>query len=613
MSSTEGAEIARAAQRLASYALGMRGLLALAAATALLASPARLAAQDWYDPEPLLSSVRPALHAELARSAGVARLADLPLYDLELDVDPDRHAFSLEETIWLTNREDAPLSEIVLRIYANSVPGTPPVTVESVSCSGPSCTSRAASPSALVITPEQPLAPGARVRIELRLRGRMQHIDSSRTNVMAQGMESMASLGSGGGHGSDFGLLSVGDGITSLANFYAVLARRRNGQWIEGEASTIGDLGSDAMSHVRAVIRTPRDVRVVATGRAEPARIVRGRRITRVSAGMVRDFSALASRSFDVAERRVGDVTVRSWFLSNERAAGERVLDVAAESLAIFERRFGDYPYVDLDVVEAPLVGGAGGVEFSALVTVASMFYRDGSASAAGGAAGLLSLLGGGGGQAQMQERMREVVVAHEVAHQWWHGLVGSDSRAHPYVDESLAQWSALLYLEERYGPARAREDGDMQVKMGYQMMRLMGHEDGAVDRPADAFGHPIVYAGLVYGKGPYMYQALRRAVGDRAFFAALRRYVDTYRFREAPSRGLVDQLARGRHRRRVRTIARRWLEGTHGDADIGQLNLGPMQGLLGGAAAPGAAAPGALHAPSPADIEALRRALESL
>ena len=607
----------------------MRAPLALAAACWLAALGRPAEAQEWYDPEPLLASVRPSLHGELARSAGVASLADLPLYELELDVDAERRTFALDETIWLTNREDAPLSEIVLRIYANAVPGTPPVTVESVTCVGSrACRHRAASPSALVITPAEPLAPGARVRIRLRLRAQMQLIDSSRTNTLAQGMESLASLGSGGGHGSDFGLLAVGDGIVSLANFYAVLARRENGRWIEGEASGIGDLGSDAMSHVRAVIRTAPDVRVVATGRAERARVVRGRRVTRVSAGMVRDFSALASRSFEVAERRVGDVTVRSWFLANERGAGERVLDVAAEALAVFERRFGAYPYVDLDVVEAPLVGGAGGVEFSGLVTVASMFYREASAGA-GSAAGLAALLGGGAGQAQMQERMREVVVAHEVAHQWWHGLVGSDSRAHPYVDESLAQWSALLYLEERYGAARAREDADMQVKMGYQMMRLMGHADGAVDRPADAFGHPIVYAGLVYGKGPYMYPALRRAVGDRMFFAALRRYVDTYRFRQAPSRGFVDQLARGRHRQRVRAIARRWLEETHGDRDLGQLDLGPLQGLLGGgglgASGPpgvlggaggspaGAGGAGGAGALDPAAVDALRRAIDGL
>lgn len=43
-----------------------------------------------------------------------------------------------------------------------------------------------------------------------------------------------------------------------------------------------------------------------------------------------------------------------------------------------------------------------------------------------------------------------EKVVAHEVAHQWWYYLVGSDQVAAPWQDESLAQWSTLLYFDKK-------------------------------------------------------------------------------------------------------------------------------------------------------------------
>src|SRR6185295_8478409 len=99
--------------------------------------------------------------------------------------------------------------------------------------------------------------------------------------------------------------------------------------------------------------------------------------------------------------------------------------------------------------------------------------------------------------------------------HQWWHVVVGSDSRAHPFQDEGLAQWSSLLYLDDRYGHARAQRDGDMQVRQNYQMMRMQGGADAAVDRPVDQFANPLAYAGLVYGKGPYYYDAIRHELGD--------------------------------------------------------------------------------------------------
>ena len=108
------------------------------------------------------------------------------------------------------------------------------------------------------------------------------------------------------------------------------------------------------------------------------------------------------------------------------------------------------------------------------------------------------------------------------------------------FVDEGLAQYTALLYLEERYGADRAKSDGDMQVKANFQMMRMMGVDDAAVDQPASAFKSPMAYAGLVYGKGPYVYEAIRKAIGDKAFFDGLKAYVEKYRFRIAPARGLT-------------------------------------------------------------------------
>lgn len=350
-----------------------------------------------------------------------------------------------------------------------------------------------------------------------------------------------------------------------------MVARRDRGRWVAEDGGTIGDLGTDAMAHVRARVVVPRAMQVVSTGLETgsiPVRDVGGRpprREVTVHAGLVRDFALLVG-ALESTARDVNGVTVRSSYLARDRDAGQRVLAVAASALEIFERRFGAYPYTELDVVEAPLVGGAGGVEFSGLVTVASMFYAP-----PGDAGPMGALMGGGaGGMEAMQRSMLEFVTAHEVAHQWWHGIVGSDSRRHPWVDESLAQWSAMLWVEERYGAARAQEEATRQVAMNYRTMRMLGMPDAAVDRPASAFGAPIAYAGLVYGKGPYVYSAIRAELGDEAFFAGLAAYVARWRYRIAPDRGPIDALATGPGARRVRALARRWLDERHGDEDLG-------------------------------------------
>jgi hypothetical protein len=534
-----------------------------------------------------LYSLRPAARAELPRVLGPS-LAALPRYDLELTLEGRGERYALREVVTFTNPERSALREVVFRVYANATrprPGSPavtPVTFVRGRCPEAVCTVTSEAPSVLVARLAAPLAPGGRVRVELEVTGTLTEIDGSRTNIMAQGLESLGSLTAQEG-GGDYGLLSRGDGIVSLGNFYPVLARRNGTRWVRADGGSVGDLGSDELSQVHATLDVPQDFLVATTGislqtvSAPQVPAGAGRRRFEVVAGAVRDFAVVGGSALAVEGRLVGDVEVRSWFLPAHRAAGQRVLDVAAEALTVYERRFGPYPYADLDVCEAPLVGGAGGVEFPGLVTLANMFYRPPTE----GGGGLLGLLGGGAALSSMLPVMLEFVAAHEVAHQYWHALVGSDSRAHPFVDESLAQWSAMLYLEDRYGAERARRDGDLNVRMNYQFMRTLGQPDGAVDRPTAAFASPMAYAGLVYGKGPYLYPALRAAAGDPMYFRAVQRYTNTWRFRTAPPTGFIDALA-AEHpagAAQYRTLARHWLQESHGDQDLGQLDLGALLG----------------------------------
>ncbi len=105
----------------------------------------------------------------------------------------------------------------------------------------------------------------------------------------------------------------------------------------------------------------------------------------------------------------------------------------------------------------------------------------------------------------------------------------------------------------------------------------MTGAADAAVDQPVDGFQNEMAYAGLVYGKGAFAYERIREVIGDRQFFAGVQRYVGRNRFAVAPPRALFDELARGRHRARVRRLERRWLDETHGDEDLGQADMGQM------------------------------------
>lgn len=562
--------------------MGRRAALALALLASLASPPA---AAQTADADAMRQALRSAERAEAARRAGVPSVDALPRYDLTIDLADDLRTFELDETVRVTNRSSRPWGTVVLRVWANTVvpAGEPPrVELASLRClDGARCRHEAPSADAIVVHPARPVGRGDTIRIRLRMRGRLRAIDPERTTLLAQGLEGLGAVGGGHG-GGDYGQLAHSDGVASMSLFFAQLARMRHGRWEQSDPSHLGDLGSDRLVNVRATIRAPAGARVAATG-VETASRTRGDRTERVvHATFVRDFALVASPRLRRLERTVGGVRVRSWFVDGRRTAGRTALETAAHCLSLFERRFGAYPYPELDVVEAPLVGGAGGVELSGMVTVATMFYRPVRAGAGGGP--LAGLLGARAGTLERRrEAMLEFVTAHEVAHQWWHGIVGSDSRQHPFQDEALAQYSAILYVEDRYGAERARREAEQQVASGYHAMRLMGRPDAPVDRPASAFSGAMTYAGLVYGKGPYLYRELRDLLGDRRFFAALRGYVDDHRFRVAPARALFDRMARGRWTARVRALERRWLDEAHGDDDLGEPDAGRLLGGAGG------------------------------
>src|SRR5262249_9394248 len=153
--------------------------------------------------------------------------------------------------------------------------------------------------------------------------------------------------------------------------------------------------------------------------------------------------------------------------------SGQQVLDAAARAFEYYEKLMGPYPYTELDVVEAPLYGGAGGVEFPGLVTVSSMLYKDPDASSDDLLAQMMA-------NNPAFEQILEFVVAHEVAHQWWNAVVGSNSKKYPFVDEAMANYSAVLYFEHYYGRAAAEQQMVMQMKVNYQLSRMLGNEDQA-------------------------------------------------------------------------------------------------------------------------------------
>jgi aminopeptidase N len=259
--------------------------------------------------------------------------------------------------------------------------------------------------------------------------------------------------------------------------------------------------------------------------------------------------------------------------VEEDSGQADAVLTYAADSLRAFSTLFGPYPYPELDVAQAPLVGGAGGVEYPGLITVAMALTAQPSGDDP--LAGLMAAF-------LKSTQSLEFVLAHEVAHQWWHALVGSDSNRHPFLDEALANYSAVLYFEKKHGQKAAAQQLQLELAMPYQLYRMMGGPDGRVDRPVKEFSSQLEYAALVYGKGALFFNALRKLVGKKVFLRLLKKYARLHAFRQATPDDLFRvAVAATKKKARVKALIKRWIEENHGDEDIGTLDMSAMDQLI--------------------------------
>ncbi|MFZ5467948.1 MAG: M1 family aminopeptidase [Myxococcota bacterium] len=520
-----------------------------------------------------LTHLRAGERARLEKALGPVE--KLPLYRAQLSVDPTRR--EVKGRVFITYvAKDRRLEALLLRLTPNAA-HEGAVQLAEATAQGRPAMLELVEPTLYRVELQPSVEPGAAAQVELSLTAQVPKAPAGSDQV------SLSLHGQGG----DYGAFAASPEMMSLVGLLpAVPPSGPDGDPLAGPSGT-GDLGLFEPSSWLVTVTVPTGYQVLASGNALGEVPEKGRKVRfTYGAAAARDFPIFVAKGLSHAAAKVDDVTVESYFLDTEASAGKKALRHAAEALGQMQKRFGPYPWTHLRVVQTRLGGGAGGMEFPGLVTVSGALYR-GTADpfAAMGMPGLGAMLGG----AMMQElfpNMRqlfevtvEFTVAHEVAHQYFPMLVGSDPVGSPVTDEALAQYAALLHIEWKHG-AKAAESLRKQYLVGtYHLHRMMGGEDGAADRPTAEFSSTTEYAALVYGKAPLFFHQARGVLGEEAFLRGLRLYVDENRYGWVDSEAVVRSLSRQGSGAKLEALRRRWWEEARGDEDLGKPDLAGMFG----------------------------------
>jgi hypothetical protein len=220
-----------------------------------------------------------------------------------------------------------------------------------------------------------------------------------------------------------------------------------------------------------------------------------------------------------------------------------RLREIASEiasALEFMAARFGPPALPNLTVAPVP---GRFGQGFPGLIYLSTMSYLAPQNKA------IRSL------DAHGRLFFSDILQAHETAHQWWGNVVTAAGYHDEWLMEALADYSALLYLENKNGSQPVALALDSYKANLLQMVNGQTVESTGpivLGLRLESSQTPTAYYNITYGKGSWIMHMLRRRMGDDRFLAMLadlrkeyqRKPLSTEDFRLLAARFLPDKSA---------------------------------------------------------------------
>ncbi|UOQ92216.1 M1 family metallopeptidase [Halobacillus shinanisalinarum] len=272
-----------------------------------------------------------------------------------------------------------------------------------------------------------------------------------------------------------------------LAQWYPMVPTYRNG-WNKEEYQSKGESYHTAFSNFKLHYEVPKGYTVVSS--SEQDKFPSGSESTLLAQRMKELYVAVLYKP-DMSEGIAEDTNVRV-FNTEDTNRREKVVEIASEAIKYFEDTIGPYPHQQLDIILSDL-----SMEYSGIVTVDNGTKRIGS---------LKSL------------------VVHEVAHQWFYGMVNNDPYYDAWLDEGLTTLSSSLFFAH---------------KGNKEMPNEFNSKPKPVNLPIDQY--PEKYGPYIYGNSSVGLWKVFEKYGDRQVAEDfLHKYYRLYKYKEVDTEEFI-------------------------------------------------------------------------
>ncbi len=229
-------------------------------------------------------------------------------------------------------------------------------------------------------------------------------------------------------------------------------------------------------------------------------------------AEQVPDFAWFADKSlviqYDTIQLTNKTIDAFSYYHNKKKTIWNNSIDYVKDGVRKYSEWVGEYDYPVVQVVEGPKNNSSGGMEYPMVTLITSPDAKVESLDA---------------------------VIAHEIGHNWFMGMLGSNERKHTWMDEGLNTYYQFRYEAEKYrsnsvfGNSLPKEfkkmPADEFLGIIYNAIDKNIPMQSAMDIPADKFPNSDEYGLISYVKTALWMYLLETAVGRDTVDRAVQTY----------------------------------------------------------------------------------------
>lgn len=219
----------------------------------------------------------------------------------------------------------------------------------------------------------------------------------------------------------------------------------------------------------------------------------------------------------DLVSKQVGEVDgipIIGSVYPQDSVIGLASFEVAPEILDFYQKTVGPYPFMQLNNVQST-------TRYGGMENAGCIFYDEASLN---------------------NNRKSKLLIAHEIAHQWFGNSVTETDWQHLWLSEGFATYLTNYYIEQTEGQAPFRQ----------QLIQ----DRNRVINFSKRFQAPLVdslTADLnerlnpnAYQKGSWVLHMLRVELGDSLFWSAIQSYYGLYKYKNASSEDFAQSILSG-------------------------------------------------------------------